>query len=443
MHLRSVSIRNIRSIAELTWDVEQHVTGDDLSGWHVILGDNGSGKSSVLRAIALALNGPDQAPALLQDWGTWLRKGCTEGSIGLHLKRHASIDWYLSEQSVPTPEDVDAEIRLIRLPKREVHGEMVTNEVVELSSDDGPREHVWSGLKGWFSSSYGPFRRFGGGDEYLERLFDTHPRLARHLTVFSESVALSRATDWLYDLKFKALEAEKGGHADGGAAGRLLQRLFELMNESGLLPHQTRITDVTSDDVLFVDGDGNDIPVDDLGDGYRSILSLSFELLRNLVAAFGGDRIFDAEGKVVVPGVVLIDEIDAHLHPQWQRRVGQWFLERFPRMQFIVTTHSPLVCQAAERGTIYRLPPPGSDEAGGFVRGADRDRLLYGNVLDAYETESFGVVPTRSDSGRRKLLRLADLNLKARREPLEPDEEAERDYLRTILPTVTRGEGIP
>ena len=52
----------------------------------------------------------------------------------------------------------------------------------------------------------------------------------------------------------------------------------------------------------------------------------------------------------MAPGVVLIDEVDAHLHPTWQRRIGLWFREHFPKLQFIVSTHSPLICQAATVG---------------------------------------------------------------------------------------------
>jgi len=71
----------------------------------------------------------------------------------------------------------------------------------------------------------------------------------------------------------------------------------------------------------------------------------------------------DAEGRTVVdrPGVVLIDEIDVHLHPEWQRAIGVWLQEHFPRIQFIVTTHSPLVCPAANHGRIYHLPDRTAD----------------------------------------------------------------------------------
>src|SRR5712671_2638426 len=114
----------------------------------------------------------------------------------------------------------------------------------------------------------------------------------------------------------------------------------------------------------------------------------------------------------LAPGVVLIDEVDAHLHPTWQRRIGLWLREHFPKMQFIVTTHSPLICQAADVGTVWRLPQPGTNETGRMLAGVELDRLLYGNVLDAYSTEAFGEDINRSEESKKKLHRLAELNYK-------------------------------
>jgi predicted ATP-binding protein involved in virulence len=68
--------------------------------------------------------------------------------------------------------------------------------------------------------------------------------------------------------------------------------------------------------------------------------------------------------------------IDAHLHPTWQKNVGKWFQDRFPNIQFIVTTHSPLICQAATHGSVWHLPHPGSDEKGGMGSGKDLVLLI-------------------------------------------------------------------
>ena len=177
-------------------------------------------------------------------------------------------------------------------------------------------------------------------------------------------------------------------------ATNTLGAIMKFINEGGLLPHNTKLTDVSSAGVLFKDGNGYDIDVTQLSDGFRSLLSLIFELIRQLVKTYGEREVFkdvlNGEMYISVPGIVLIDEIDAHLHPTWQTRVGQWFTKYFPKIQFIVTTHSPLICRACEQGTIWRLVEPGSEDESKQVTGDDRNRLIFGNVLDAYGTEIFG-----------------------------------------------------
>jgi hypothetical protein len=74
-----------------------------------------------------------------------------------------------------------------------------------------PKRHVWGGASGWFSASYGPFRRFTGGDKDQEKLFYSNPTLARHLSIFSESVALSECLEWLKLLQYKTLEKDEEG----------------------------------------------------------------------------------------------------------------------------------------------------------------------------------------------------------------------------------------
>jgi predicted ATP-binding protein involved in virulence len=99
----------------------------------------------------------------------------------------------------------------------------------------------------------------------------------------------------------------------------------------------------------------------DLSDGYRSMLALAADLLRRLDEAYEQPSDWlDDEGRITAEGVVLIDELDAHLHPTWQREIGFWLQEHFPRLQFIVATHSPFVTQAAEEGGLFVLQREGN-----------------------------------------------------------------------------------
>ena len=208
------------------------------------------------------------------------------------------------------------------------------------------------------------------------------------------------------------------------------------INQPDFLPYQVRLSEVSSKGVEFIDGNDRELLVEDLSDGYRSILSMTFELIRQLSRAYAPSYIFnDDKTKIVAPGVVLIDEIDAHLHPTWQRRIGLWLREHFPKIQFIVTTHSPLICQAADVGTVWRLPRPGTDESGIMLSGFELDRLLYGNVLDAYSTEAFGEDINRSEESKKKLQRLAKLNYKELHGQLGSTELKEQQELRAAFPT--------
>ncbi|HWU89165.1 MAG TPA: AAA family ATPase [Kofleriaceae bacterium] len=418
MYLKSVKLSNIRAIDDLTWELPEA-----RAGWNVILGDNGAGKSTFLRAIALALVGPNEAAALRQNWDEWLRADASSGSIDIQADSDESYDKFTGTGRRIARYFLRANLQFER-----------SHAGVDLESDSkDPERTFWSTGAGWFSASYGPFRRFTGGDKDQEKLYYARPKLARHLSVFGESVALSECLEWLKLLLFKKLERDP--------EGKLLEPLVQFINQPGFLPHDTRLESISSKGVVFRDGNRCEVAIEQLSDGFRSILSMTLELIRQLASTYGPRRVFSEDANhVEVPGIVLIDEIDAHLHPAWQRRVGPWLSTHFPELQFIVTTHSPFICQAAEVGTIYQLARPGSDAPSRMIEGVERDRLLYGSILDAYSTGAFGDGATRSPASLAKMQRLAELNVKELEQPLTDEEARERDELRAILPTASLPE---
>lgn len=432
MHVRSLTLTTIRGFLSLVWKPEA-----PSAGWHVILGSNGSGKSSLLRAFALALVGPKEGLAMREAWADWLSADSEGGDVMAWVSMSPEYDRVAGKGRKFENHPVPAYVHLGR-GRGEVKPE-APRFVLQNSKRvfDGDR-YMWSGNRGWFSAGFGPMRRFRGGDRDQERLYFTNPRLARHLTLFGEDVALTEALTWLKQLRFEALEAEERGETEGGEPGKLLKQLTAFVNQEGFLRHGVRLDSVTSKDVLFVDGNGLKLSVDRLSDGFRSILSLTFELIRQLAQCYGADQIFDPEDptRIIVPGVVLIDEVDAHLHASWQREIGFFFTRHFPEIQFIVATHSPLVCQAAVSGSIFRLAPPGTGEPSRMVSEDEYNRLVYGNVLDAYGTASFGITAGgRSDEARVKLRRLAELAEKEFEEGISKEEKRELEALRGLLPT--------
>ena len=432
MYLTRVEIQNIRSLSHLVWEIP----AENAAGWHVILGDNGAGKSTFVRCAVLACIGFGAATKLEQYITYWLNdetgKVLTQGEIVCKVVFDSMYDPYENDSY-----DGNMSVDLVK----KVGGDAFIGSAQWFPGMSKHSENAYANHA--FFASFGPFRRFSGGDTEDNDLFESNPVLRRHRTTFSERLALPDALKWLQQTQFKALEGDE-------AAKQLIANVKAFVNQPDFLPHNTKLDKVTSAGVHFIDGNGANVAAEELSDGYRSVLSLTFELLRLLSLTYPtGPPLFETHenGTITVapPGVVLIDEIDAHLHPTWQKRIGFWLRKHFPQMQWIVTTHSPLICQAAETGTIYKLPTPGTDETGQMLTGIDRDRLVYGDILDAYSTEAFGSGITRSQSSQEKLTRLGELNIKEIISGLTPEETKEQGKLRAMLPTsaAVPGESLP
>jgi energy-coupling factor transporter ATP-binding protein EcfA2 len=418
MHIKQFELRNIRGIEKL------RVKFDKPAGWHVFIGDNGSGKSTLLRSLSLMLIGPSEINALRQPFSGWIRAGSEESEIGGSLIFHDEDR--RTGQGRQGSADISANLKIERENGR---------IAVTAARNAKAHNYVWGKGAGWFSAAFGPFRRFTGGSKDWQKLFYSNPKAAAHLSVFGEDVALTESIEWLQNLYIKSLENDEDARYQ-------LASFKQFINQSDLLPHKTLIEEVNSEGVFLTDGAGRKIPLVEMSDGFRSVLSLTFELLRQMVLNFGAQRVFrklyaGGEATVDIHGVILIDEVDVHLHPSWQARIGDWFLDHFPNIQFIVTTHSPIICRAAERGSVWKLSAPGSEEPSQRVQGVALQRLIYGNVLDAYGTELFGENTTSSDHATEMLEELARLHRKSVRGMITEGERQRMFELRSMMPTET------
>ena len=111
-----------------------------------------------------------------------------------------------------------------------------------------------------------------------------------------------------------------------------------------------------------------------LSDGERSFFALLGDIVRRLALANP-----DLENPLEGPGVVLIDELELHLHPTWQREVVEKLRATFPNVQFIGTTHSPFVIQSLRLGELINLDP---DEFGDYADRSIED--IAENVMGVY-----------------------------------------------------------
>ena len=409
MYIKEIKLTNVRGFHG-SRDVTLDLTRPDgsLAGWTVLAGRNGSGKTSLLRAMALAVGGAKAAAYLVGDFGRWLTAGESSGMLLVRVAPDEDED-RLARGTGRITSPFWAGLTL-DLPSEERRGRSDAQPMVgELPEDDeyGDRHVVERGLwnpnsPGWFCAGYGPFRRLVGTPVAAERPSPGNSPAGRLVSLFDESVSLAEGVGWLIEQHLRALEGRTGAEELKGVAMSVLG--------DGLLPDGFRVQEINSDG-LWVERDGHSFPLREMSDGYRTVVALVVDLLKRLYDCFGRLDTKHVDGSLVVtaPGVVLIDEVDAHLHVSWQKRIGDWLKRHFPRIQFIVTTHSPYICQAADERGLIRLPGADEDEPPRIVDQDLYERIIYGSGDDAIVSDLFGLDTPYSEAALRLRRELVEL----------------------------------
>lgn len=405
MYISKITLKNIRGFESLEFDLARGA--GKYAGWTVFTGDNGSGKSTLLKAIAVALTGKDTARSLQPSFHRWIREDAEpqEAAIELMVVPEKGVDDF-SEKGQTAYKSFSAKIVLKNIGKE---------TSVDLPDGVGNKKTLaqrglWSAdTHGWFSCGYGPFRRVFGASPEATRLM-VGPTTERFVTMFQEAASLYEVDQWLRNLSHKKLEGKT-------AESEQLNLLLEILRDD-LMPNQITVDRVDSDGLWLKDRNGLLLAWSEMSDGYRAALALLADILRHLISAYGVEGLTEKgeDGKIRITrsGVVLIDEIDAHLHPEWQREIGFWLKRHFPKIQFLVTTHSPIICQAADENGLFVLPEPGSDAKPRALTQDEYNQVIASRPDTILLSPAFGLQNTRSPRAVEGRAEFAKLQAKQR-----------------------------
>lgn len=339
--IESIDLRNLRLFEHLAISAKPHGYGE--GQWIILLGDNGMGKTTILRAVALALVEPELGTILLSKLNAPLhRPDAPAGACSVHAR--------------------GGEFHTDIMQKGDL-------EVAQARKGNPARRPLVFG--------YGCRRgsALGGPQKDVSFL----PPTLELATLFDESASLIHAETWL---KERALEAEQN-------KGKPKEALFRtvLATLTGLLPDVNEIE--VRDNRVWVDVRGvGCVPLAALSDGYLTLAGWVIDLVARWIdrAARHGDPLEPGFTKTM-EGLVLVDEIDLHLHPRWQCQVIADLRVMFPKMSFIVTTHNPLTLLGAREGEIFifrRSLSEGADggrviiEQDDLPKGVRADQVLTG-----------------------------------------------------------------
>jgi len=378
MYIQKIDLRNIACFDRISLDFTHPETNKPCP-WVVLLGENGVGKSTILQMIALSLLGADMSRQIINDpdyWENFVRAAAVKGRVEVEVLTDTR-DKKQPQSEQGCQKIYRSAVELGRTIKTRVKQDPDISDYEKLEDT----LYSESLTNGWFASGYGAWRaitRLKSSASSRNILNKSSAKRYRFITLFDESSSLTQVSDWLVDLEFRRLTDRDNTSA---------QQSFNLaIHTLETVLEGLKFKTITPDSDVVFEENGVEVPIGHLSDGYRSVTAWVGDLVRRLVEAFP-----TLKKPLDVSGVVLVDEIDIHLHPTWQRKIVEDVRTIFPNLQFIVSSHSPFIAQdMRSEDKIIVLRREGekivSREDAGFVKGWRVDQILTSYLFDLETT---------------------------------------------------------
>lgn len=347
LHITSLRLVNFRAFQSIDLSFSERTKeGGNLT---VLVGINGAGKTTILDAIAYSLRWVTLRILRPPNSG----KAETIGEKDIHLGNSGQSEYASAVLDLQLSPELEYQMELSKAAmasngsrRNDVEAIGQLARLYKLANVKDPNFNMP------IMAYYGVERTLGfkqkGINKVLGDIGDTQSKFDGY------DKALNANIDFVAFFKWFKYQTEVAGLEVGEPKRKAIASL-EVVSRAiaGVMPSLQKLRIQRSPVLdMLVDKDGLQLSVDQLSQGEKSLLSLVFDITRRLIMLNPDvSKVSPLEGC----GVILIDEIDLHLHPAWQQQVVPNLAKTFSNVQFIVTTHSPQVLSTVRREKIRLL----------------------------------------------------------------------------------------
>ncbi len=350
MKIKKLELENFRCFKEYKLAFSDRFT--------LLIGDNGSGKTAILDALALAVSEfligfsrvqkPFALPSISIDdvryetlsMGQSLIKETpymallsVTGNIN-----NVPISWSFSKKTSGQIELTDTVASIRNIAFRYAQGITEANTFLPVISYYGTGR-LWNEAKKYYNSPFYLYNSRRIRKEAPENIGISRPnsRLLGYRDCLNSAKRLQQLFGWFKTQELAALQKQE------------LRYVLEAVREAivSMIPGAQNVWwDVDWDEILIettIQGKSQTIPFHLLSDGYRNMIGMVADIAYRMATL---NPQLKANVIKQTEGIVLIDEIDLHLHPKWQKQVVGRLLDTFPKIQFVASSHSPFIIQS-------------------------------------------------------------------------------------------------
>lgn len=365
MLLKSIVLRNFRCFSDLKIHFHPRLT--------LIVGGNGAGKSTVLDAATIAAGTLTSAMDGLTNYG--IKKSdahykCFD--LGSNVDVQPQFPVEITACGEVDGKEVTWSRRRNSVNSRD--GLAYAKEMTTIAKSyqermrNGDRDLLLPII-----SYYGTGRLWDQHKEKKNDTFEKNSRSNAYIDSLDGAANDKLMMKWFQKMTIQ--QYQRGEEIPEFQAVRLaMEQTFEAITGFSDVKAQFNL-DTNEIDILYYDEKNEHIrmPISQLSDGYKCTISLIADIAYRM--AILNPQLLD---KVLVEtsGIILIDEIDLHLHPKWQKRILKDLMNIFPKVQFIVSTHAPEVINSVQADSIVVLKNNLAQAALDETYGKDANTIL-------------------------------------------------------------------